>query len=71
MLFDVPDEETDLVEVVGQAGLVGAQDGDVFGDGGYGIAVVEDAGVGVVNVSEDVGSDDALAFGVAKESVRS
>ncbi len=69
MLFGVPGEDADLVEVVGEAGFVGGEDGDVDGDGGDGVAVVEDAGVGVVDVGEDVGADDALAFGVAKEGV--
>jgi len=69
VLFDVPGEDADLVEVIGQAGFVGGEDGDVDGDGGDGIAVVENAGVGVVDVGEDVGADDALAFGVAEEGV--
>jgi len=70
VLFGVPGEEADLVEVIGEAGFVGGEDGDVFGDGGDGVAVVEDAGGGVVDVSEDVGADDALAFCVAQEGVR-
>ena len=70
MLFDVPGEDADLVEVVGQTGLVGGEDGDVHGDGGDGVAVVEDAGGGVVDVGEDVGADDALTFRIAKKRVR-
>ncbi len=67
MFFRVPDEDADLVEVVREASFVGGEDGDVLGDGGDGGAVVEDAGVGVVDVGEDVGTNDALAFGIAKE----
>lgn len=69
MLLGVPDEDADLVEVEGEAGFVGGEDGEVLGDGGDGGAVVEDAGVGVVDVGEDVGTDDALAVGVAEEGV--
>ncbi len=69
VLFGVPDEDADLVEVVGQAGLVGGEDGEVLGDAGDGCIVDDDAGVWVVDVSEDVGADDALAVGVAEEGV--
>lgn len=69
VLLDVPDEDANLVEVEGEAGFVGGEDGDVLGDAGDGGAVVEHAGVGVVDVGEDVGADDALAFGVAEDGV--
>jgi hypothetical protein len=66
VLFHVPGEDADLVEVVGQACLVGAHDGDVDGNVLVGLFCV-----GVVDGGKDVGSDDALAFGVAGDGVGS
>lgn len=69
VFFGVPDKDANLVEVVGKAGFVGGHYGEVFGDTSDGGAVVDDAGVGIVDGVEDVGTDDALAVGVAEECV--
>ena len=69
VFFRVPGEDADLVEVVGQAGFIGGEDCEVLRDAGYGLTVVDHAGVGVVYVGEDVGAYDALAFGVAGQGV--
>ena len=58
-----------MIQVEGQAGFVGGEDGEVFGDAGDDVAVVEDAGVGIVDGVEDVSGDNALTFGVAREGV--
>ena len=64
MALEAPGEDADLVEVVGEASLVGAQDGDVDGD-----VLVVLRGFGIVDGGEDVGSDEALALGVTGEGV--